>query len=479
MSVVLRPYQQTSVQNIRSAMGKNRRVLFVLPTGGGKTVIFSYITHSATQKGKRVYIAVHRSEIIDQICKALTAFGVAHGRIQPGRTLTSDPVQVCMIQTLSRRLDMIPHPDLLVFDEAHHALTASYQVVAERFTGAKILGVTATPERLDGRGLGAVFDQMVEGPSTRWLIENNFLADFEYYAPTSKIDLSSVKTQMGDFAIDQLAAAVDKPTITGDAVAHYRKFLSGRPAIAFCVTVEHARHVAATFVMAGIPAEAIDGTMDRAARAACVDGLKTGRIMVMTSCDLVSEGFDVPSVSGAILLRPTKSLGLSLQQVGRALRLKEDGSRAVILDHVGNVNRHGTPKVDRKWSLTSKKRKQEASGARQCEACFKVFDVEDFKARKESGTGCGEPEDGCIFDGTGSEEKGKSERELEHVAGELSAITETPEWARGINIARAAGSEYKAMLMWAGNDILKLKEVARVRGYHHKWVYRVMAEHRG
>ena len=478
MAVNLRPYQETGVQNIRSAMGKNRRVLFVLPTGGGKTVTFSYIAWSAQKKGKRIYIAAHRAEIVEQISRALAQFNVQHGRIQPGRTLTADAVQVCMIQTLSRRLEKMPAPDMLIYDECHHAVTGAYVAVANHFPNARILGVTATPERLDGRGLGEAFDIMVQGPPSRWLIENNFLADFDYYAPATQLDLSSVKTSMGDYALDDLAKAVDKPTITGDAITHYRRFLDGRPAIAFCVTVEHAKHVAATFNEAGIAAASIDGTMSGAERDAVINGLKSGAIKVMTSCELISEGFDVPAVSGAILLRPTKSLAMSLQQAGRALRLKPDGSKAVILDHVGNVNRFGTPKTDRQWSLDSKKRKAEESGVHACKACFKVFDHDEFISRKESGAGCGEPEEGCIFVAKERSEGDGAGREIEQVAGELTAITESPAWAQGINIARAAGAEFKEMLAKA-DTLEKLKEIARIRGYHWKWAARIMSARSG
>ena len=194
---------------------------------------------------------------------------------------------------------------------------------------------------------------------------------------------------------------------------------------------------------------------------------------MITSCELVSEGFDVPAVSGAILLRPTKSLAMSLQQAGRALRLKPDGSKAVILDHVGNVNRFGTPKTDRQWSLDSKKRKAEESGVHACKACFKVFDHDEFISRKESGAGCGEPEDGCIFVAKERDEIEGGGREIEHVAGELTAITESPAWAQGINIARAAGAEFKAMLAKA-DTLEKLKEIARIRGYHWKWATHIM-----
>ncbi len=474
MAVILRPYQSKGVDDIRAAMAQNRRVLFVLPTGGGKTVTFSFITHAAIQKGKRIYIVVHRAEILDQISVALRQFNVPHGRIQPGRTATNDLVQIAMIGTVVRRLDKLPAPDMIIVDECHHALTSSYVTLFGAYPRARVLGVTATPERLDGRGLGETFDTMVRGPSTRWLIENGFLADFDYYAPEVVADLSSVKTRMGDYAIDDLAAAMDKPTITGDAVAHYERFLAGRPAIAFCVTVDHAKHVASCFQDAGIASSSIDGSLPPGERKRIVGALKTGEIKVLTSCDLISEGFDVPAVSGAILLRPTKSLSLYLQQVGRALRLKPDGSKAVILDHVGNC-RHGTPKTAREWSLDAKKRKGDSAGVKQCKACFKAFDHAEFGDLKKSGSGCGDEQEGCLFLAKPKDEALASGREIENKAGELVALTDTPEWAGGINIMLAKGEEWKAMIHKA-DTLEKFKQIAKARGYHWKWANLMMEQ---
>lgn len=474
MAPVLRPYQNKGVEEIRNAMAANRRVLFVLPTGGGKTMTFSFITHAAIQKGKRVYVVVHRAEILDQICAALRQFNVPHGRIQPGKTPTDDLVQVAMIGTIVRRLDRLPAPDMIVIDECHHAITGSYGTLMDAYPRARVLGVTATPERLDGRGLGETFDAMIQGPSTRWLIDNGFLADFDYYAPPVMADLSSVKTRLGDYAIDDLEAAMSKPTITGDALAHYKRFLSGRPAIAFCVTVDHAKSVAECFNAAGVPAASIDGSMSHGERKAIVDGLKTGKISVMTSCDLISEGFDVPAVSGAILLRPTKSLGLYLQQIGRALRLKPDGSKAVILDHVSNC-RHGTPKTERKWSLDSKKRKGDSAGVRQCKSCFKAFDHAEFQELKTSGVGCGEVQDGCIFVEKPRDQTASVGREVEHIDGELVALTESPEWAGGINVMLAKGQDWKAMMAKA-DTVGKLQDIAKIRGYSGRWPFFIMKQ---
>ncbi len=463
----LRPYQTKAFDEIRVAMAKIRRIVFVLPTGGGKTVVFTFIAKSASLKGKRVYVVVHRSEIIDQICRALDDVGVSYGRIQPGRSPTRDLIQVAMINTIVRRLDYIDEPDLVIIDESHHAITGSYTTLVNHYASARVLGVTATPERLDGRGLAEQFDHMIQGPSTRELIDAGFLADYEYYAPKIAIDLSGVKTKMGDYESAALAEALDKPTITGDAVAHYRTFLNGKSAIAFCVTVAHAEHVAASFTASGIPAASIDGSMSQAERTERVNGLKNGIIKVLTSCDLISEGFDVPDISGCIMLRPTKSLSMCLQQWGRALRPKADGSKAIILDHVGNAQRHGTPKTPRAWTLNSQKRKQTDSGIRQCDLCFKAFEPDEEIACDKS------DEVSCILYKK-PRDAPTALREIEQVEGTLSAISETPEWAHGINLIRASGPEWKALLAKA-DTIDKLKEIQVMRGYKLKWCYFIMS----
>ena len=309
-AAILRSYQVEGVAAIRAAFTQCRRVLFVLPTGGGKTVCFAFITAHAAAKGNRVIVLAHRQEITDQISIALSAQGVPHGRIQPGHKPTDDLVQVGMVQTVARRLDAIPAPTLLVIDECHHAVAGTWTKITAAWPNAKVLGVTATPERLDGVGLRDAFDQLVVGPDVRELIDAGYLAPFRYLAPHTPIDLSGVRSLGGDFNSADLEDALDQDGITGDVVAHYLKHLAGRTAIAFCVTVAHAEHVAQRFRDAGISAASIDGTMSSDQRHNLVDKLRTGELRVLTSCEIISEGFDAPAVGGAILLRPTQSFAL-------------------------------------------------------------------------------------------------------------------------------------------------------------------------
>lgn len=356
--IQLRDYQQDGVTDIRDAYRSGKRSpLFVAPTGSGKTVLFAFIANGTSRKGNSVLILVHRQELVDQTCRTLRAFGVPHGVVAAGRTPDrTHAVQVASVQTLVRRLAQY-RPDLIIIDEAHHGTAGSWRKVLDAYPHARVLGVTATPERLDGRGLGEVFDALVMGPQVRDLIRNGHLAPPLYFAPPQSADFSSIHIRGGDFAQDELAKVMDKASITGDAVEHYRRICQGAPAVAFCASVAHAQHVAEQFAAAGYRAGTIDGNMEREERRDIVRALGDGRLNVLTSCEIINEGFDLPIVVAAILLRPTMSLGLHLQQIGRVLRPAPGKTRAIILDHVGNLARHGLAEDTREWSLEGRRKK--------------------------------------------------------------------------------------------------------------------------
>ena len=467
MAVTLRPYQKDLVAKVRDAFRTNRRVLVVSPTGSGKTVLFAYVTLNASVKGNTVTILAHRSEILDQISIALDTMGVPHGRIQPGHDITDDPVTIGMVQTVGRRIEKIPKPSLLVVDEAHHAITGTYSNIMDAWPDVKILGVTATPKRLDGKGLHRAFDVLILGPEMADLIAGGYLASYKYLAPPSVVDLSTVVKRMGDYQIDQLAEAMDKRKITGDAIGHYRTYLDGRPAIAFCVTVAHAEHVAEQFRESGYNAASVDGSMGKEARALRMAGIGNGELNILTSCELISEGVDVPVVSGAVLLRPTESLGLYLQQVGRCLRPKPDRSQAIILDHVNNV-KHGMPDAIRKWTLADTK--IQADPTARCEVCYRVFN--SYPKWRDDQTCEENPQpDECILLELPQERGPKSGPD--HVNGDLTILDAKPAWADGINIATARGPDYAELLKLADTEE-KLRQIARLRSYKRGWVSYVL-----
>lgn len=371
----LRPYQEQSLAQVRDAFRDHRRVLLQGATGSGKTVMFAYLAARVSANGKRVCILVHRHELLHQASAKLTEFGVAHDIIDAKRrSVTRAPVVVASVQTMARRLVHYAECyDLLIVDEAHHATASTWALVLQAFPAAYVLGVTATPERADGVGLGTVFGELVLGPTVRDLIDQGHLADYRCFAPRhGGPDLSGIKTVAGDWDRHQLSAVMSRPTIVGDAVAHYRELATGRPAVAFCVGIKDAENCAENFRAAGYRAISVDGSLDRDERTRRIGGLASGEIQILTSCDLVSEGLDVPGIVAAILLRPTQSLGLYLQQVGRALRPKSEP--AIILDHAGNTSRHGLPCQPREWSLHSKRRngKSGAAPIRTCPECYAI-----------------------------------------------------------------------------------------------------------
>lgn len=355
----------------------DRSVLLLAPTGFGKTVVGAEMVAGAASRRKRVLFLNHRRELVRQTSRSFYEQGIPHGTIQAGHI--SDPhalVQVASVQTMARRLNDFPDFDLIIPDEAHHMASATWASIAAAYPRARILGLTATPWRLDGTGLHHWFQSLVEGPTLAWLIENGRLSPFRLFAPAQP-DLSEVRTVAGDYQRGALAKAMDKPSITGDAVAHYKQLANGKRAVAFCASIEHSKNVAAQFRASGIPAAHIDGQMSHEERDREFSAFERGEVLVLTNVDLVGEGVDVPAIECVILLRPTKSLTHYLQSVGRALRKFPGKSEAIILDHAGNSLRHGLPDDEREWSLEDreKRAKREAleSPVKQCEECFFVY----------------------------------------------------------------------------------------------------------
>jgi superfamily II DNA or RNA helicase len=378
MTITLRPYQETAVAQIREAyQQRHRSVLFVLPTGGGKTVIFSHIAEQAAAKGSRIAVLVHRQELLRQASVSLSELGVRHGLISPRHSMDlSAPVQVASVQTLARRLHRLPADlfQLLVVDEAHHSNAGTWANVLEHFHRARVLGVTATPCRTDGRGLGEWYSVMVQGPTSAELTEAGYLAPAKVFAPPLGFSTKGLRKRMGDFDLSQAATDLGSVLIMGDAVGHYQRLLAGRTAIAFCCSVAHAEAVAEAFNRRGIAAASIDGSMDGPTRERLLAELGAGSLKVLTSCSLIGEGVDVPSVGGCILLRPTQSLSLHLQMIGRCLR-PQPGKTAVVLDHVGNMERLGHHLDPQEWTLegVAKKQREQAPSVKVCPQCFSAM----------------------------------------------------------------------------------------------------------
>ncbi len=266
----------------------------------------------------------------------------------------------------------------LLVHNCHHVAAKSWARVVERWPRAFIVGLSATPQRLDGKGLGDWFDELVLGPSVAELIEDGYLSRYRLFAPSTP-ELAGVKTLAGDYQKRQLGQAVNRPRLVGDIVTHWQRLAPGLRTIVFCVSIEHSEATAQAFRQAGVPAAHIDGKTAAPIRAAKLRQLASWRIQVVTNVELFGEGFDLSANAGTdctvecvVSARPTQSLSIWLQQVGRALRPKPDP--AIILDHAGNAMRHGLPDDDREWSLTSSRTKSRdrVAPVRQCPRCFSV-----------------------------------------------------------------------------------------------------------
>jgi superfamily II DNA or RNA helicase len=435
----LRPYQTQLITDIRIQYQLGHKsVLAVLPTGGGKTVCFSYIAEQAAKKGNRVLVLAHRQELLDQASRAIPE---PHGIIAANRAMDlSHAVQVASVQTVARRLHLLPRDffQLLVVDEAHHTTAGTWAKVIEHFSQSKLLGVTATPIRGDGRGLGEHYQAMVEGPTAQQLTDDGFLAAAKVLAPPG-FDSAGLRKRMGDF--DTREAEHRIGTIMGDCLSHYRKHLNGQTAIAFCCSVAHAEAVARLFMGAGIPAASIDGSMTSEQRRDLLQALGTGRIRVLTSCALIGEGVDVPSVGGCILLRPTASTSLHLQMIGRCLRPSPGKAAAVVLDHVGNTLRLGHHLEPRDWTLDglAKRDREKAPSVKVCPQCF--------AAMASQAKQCGE----C------GHQFAPEARELQQVEGELVEV---------------AARERKRQ-QGTAQSLDDLRQLAQQRGYKRGWAERV------
>lgn len=373
--IELRDYQELIVRCVRDHMVSGiRSVLIQAPTGSGKTALTAHMLNKAAAKGNRSWFIVHRRELIKQSVETFNIVGLEHGIISAGFDEQLEcATQICSIQTLARRFHKLSLPNLVVWDECHHIAAKSWSKIRQALPESYHIGLTATPERLDGRGLGTWFEKMIQGPSVSRLIKEGWLSKYRLFAP-SIVDLRGVHSRMGDYITSEVSEAVDKPSITGNAVEHYKKLGNGKRALVFCASVQHSMNVCSSFRGVGIPAEHVDGDTPKTIRDAAMKRFRSGETLILTNCELFGEGVNVPGATVAVLLKPTQSLTIHLQQIGRVLRPDTGKDEAIILDHAGNTARHGLPDEIRQWSLESKARKTrdkpvEAS-VKICPHCF-------------------------------------------------------------------------------------------------------------
>lgn len=365
--IEFRPYQKDFIQKILAELKKGRkRICVVAPCGSGKTVLFAGMAEASQNNKKTVWFLVHRKELLDQTVNTFKSFDIELKTIHIG-----------MVATVANHLSDYPEPDMIIFDECHFSVARTWQKIGEAYPDCWYIGLTATPCRLDGKPLKDTYDTMVQGVTAKQLISQGYLSPYRYYAP-SVADLSSLKRKGSDFDSKQIEELLSTRAVFGDVIKHYRKYADGLQAICYCSSVAHSENMAAQFCKAGINAVHFDGNTPKKRRGEIIEQFRKGEIKILCNVDLISVGFDCPDCECCILLRPTMSLALYIQQAMRCMRPKK-GKTAVILDHVNNYTRFGLPDDEREWSLDSVPKKKSDFGEdgklliRQCPVCFGTY----------------------------------------------------------------------------------------------------------
>ena len=373
----LRDYQQDAVNELRASIARSGSAVYVLPTGGGKTVVAGEIARLAAGKGSRTLFLVHRRELVKQAVDTLLEQcpGISIGVECPGwPAMPWAPLQVGMVQSVARR-ERVGKPDLVVIDEAHHARAKTWETVLARWPHAKRIGLTATPERLDGKGLGEHFAEMVMGPTIPELVAVGSLAPCRTLRIPMSLNLEGVRhDRNGEYSSADVGGRVTEHVIA-DAVDAYRRYGDGRPGIFFGIHRDHSRRVCEGLRRVGVRAEHVDGDDAPTRRDRVMNALKTGGLDVVGNCDLISEGFDAPRCDVALLGSPTRSVTRYLQQAGRAMRPR-DGKVALVLDLAGISHELGLPDEVREWSLEDgelREPKKAHARPRDCPRCYTVF----------------------------------------------------------------------------------------------------------
>jgi superfamily II DNA or RNA helicase len=360
MSSILFDYQTKFVADFNQAITAGvKRMLGVAPTGSGKTVMATAIVKDAVAQYKRVLFVAHRDELITQAVDKLRRFGdLVPGIIKAGRDKDQRPqalVQVASVQTLHARAFRsktmeLPLAEIVVIDEAHHARARTYQQIVDAYPNAIVLGLTATPCRGDGRGLGNIFETLIECPQIAELIKLDRLVRPKIYAPAPP-DLHGVHIRQGDYVVTELSRRVNTDQLVGDIVLEWLKRSDRRRTVGFAVDVAHSIHIRDELIKSGVRAEHLDGTTPQPDREAILSRLASGETEFVSNCQVLTEGFDLPDLGCIVLARPTKSFGLYLQMIGRGLRTADGKSDCVILDHAGAVHQHGLPHDQIVWTL--------------------------------------------------------------------------------------------------------------------------------
>lgn len=373
MRYTLRPDQVDVLEQVKALYRSGtRRVIIFMATGAGKTVTAAYIVEGAVNKGNRVLFLAHRRELIFQSSEKLGNLGIRHGIIM-GAVPTSplEPVQVASVQSAIHR--NLGNYDVIVVDECHHARSDSYHQILDRYPNAAILGLSATPYRLDGKGLGEMFQAIVPGLSTRDLIDQGKLVPFRVFAPPT-IDMRGAAHHGREFAKEEMSRCLGTK-VYGDILKHWQLHGRGLPTVLFAASVQQSEELVAAFKAAGVAAAHVDASTLPGKRDAALKALATGSLEVLSNVGILTEGWDCPPAACGIISRPTESLCLHMQMDGRLLRTFPGKTEAIILDHVGNHQRHGFPTDERELDLDGLKRRSKKgietpATVRTCPKCY-------------------------------------------------------------------------------------------------------------
>lgn len=418
MEIQLRPYQNDAITNLKRLITNGeRKIILRSPTGSGKTIIAAQIIRGASKKGSRVLFLAHRQELITQCSEKLSDINVEHGIIKAG--IKPDPlqmVQVGSVQTVVNR--EIERPKIIIIDECHRARANSYTKIVDRFPKAVVLGLTATPCRTDGKGLGAIFNSILPTIEYDQLIEQKYLVSYRVFAPPLNVSLAGIKKTGGDFNKKEMNDRLAGSKIYGDVLKNWKRLASDRSTLIFCPSIVSSEALTNDFINSGIKAAHLDGTTPAEKRNKIISDLKSGIIQVVCNVGICTEGTDIPVVSCIVLARPTCSLSLHQQMIGRGLRIHPESNKrdCIIIDHVSNHNRLGMISDEIEWSLDGEKKaglKEKAVSVRLCPSCFLSLRGGAYEC----------PSCGYIFEGKG--------KVFEVVNGELVEFKPKPIYHRG------------------------------------------------
>ena len=454
----LREYQEFAIENVKQEFAKgNKKVLLVAPTGSGKTVIASRMIEKAEQKYKSSLFVAHRRELVKQCSAKLHQFGINAGVIMAGITgVWHYNTQIASIQTFISRKDdddfKKPKADLLIIDEAHRSTSKSFRKLLAEYPDAYVVGLTATPLRNDSSGLGDIYDTLVEVSDIKTLTSQGFLVPCKVFAPTIP-DLKGVATVRGDYDARELDKRMNQVKLVGDLVEHWIQFALDRPTVVFASSIAHSKYICKIFNQNGIPSGHIDSEMPDIERERQLKMMQEDKIKVLCNCQILTEGWDMPKISCVVLARPTKSVGLYLQMVGRSLRPFTNKKDTMIIDHSGAVYENGFPDETREWKLEyskedKKKLKEPKEIIKQPFTCIKCDFV--YKPTKEN------PEcPNCSFVPT------KKEVQLLIKQGRLQEVKKPKE-----NIKTEDKKSFYAQLLF----------IARQKGYKEGWASHTFRE---